>query len=668
MQPRIRTTKLADVKGSVQKPNTAAHAARVRMMPPQVRGITQPSRSETRNRAHSDVALTIRAAVHLGGPVSNYLFVFAAEPVKPRMQSWFDRHSHPSSELRESQASPHVTLTVISHDLDSSLDVPTRTFFKGHMVDHRAGSVVFGLKGWLQYSAERDTSDYVREGQFLRMSWDARSARFSRDAFGMLPLLYTEGSGYLAVSDSMLVLTDLRKHMGDNVTPNEEVLLSRALLGGFGAQQISPDTHVEEISFVPARQSLTVSLGSKPRAKVSGAALDGLKPERGESYRDVLRTGAENIARLMATLTRLGDWRPSLSLSGGYDSRVPLAGAVAAGVVQDMQINTQNTKPVHADDFEVASRIAERVGFTLNGKSTAGRLADRTYEATPFMMWALSDLGLYDFILRPRAARHQLKHINLTGMGGEVIRGNYNWQSWPSVTKALKQPDPLVASALARQGVKGLRAVGVNPRSRHASELHYMNYRFALHGGSGRPMQMLGFAPLVQSNLIALAHSRLNERPYTTHYEQSIINDLCIVLSPELAAMPYDKGAAGRASKDISSAEVGRRLSRLGGPVDTSTLTPYRVYGSPDDVPAGPPEFMLSVARSRGMDRPQNAETVLELGKRGLEVLESESLRRIYTQVYTNGRWRLETKNYPLTGAAKDSPIKPVVLHALFGA
>lgn len=601
-----------------------------------------------------------------GGPVSNYLFIFATERVKPRMGSWFERHSHRSSEVYESQVSPQVTLTVISHDLDGSLDAHTKTFFKGHMIDHRAGSVVFGLKGWLRYSAERDISDYVREGQFLRLSWDDRSARFSRDAFGMLPLLYTEGAGYLAVSDSMLVLADLRKHMGDKVTPNEEVLLSRALLGGFGAQQISPETHVEQISFVPARQSLTVSLG-KLKAKTSGAALDGLKPARGDTYRDVLRTGAENIARLMATLTQLGEWKPSLSLSGGYDSRVPLAGAVAAGVVHDMQINTQNTKPIHADDYEVASRISERFGFTLNGKSTAGRLSDRTYEATPFMMWALSDLGLYDFIVRPKAARHQLKHINLTGMGGEVIRGNYNWRAWSAVTKALKEPDPSVAAALTRQGVKGLKAVGVNPRSRHASELHYMNYRFALHGGSGRPMQMLGFAPLVQSNLVALAHSRLNERPYTTHYEQSIINDLCIILSPELAAMPYDRGAGGRASKDISSAEVSRRLTRLGGPVDTSKLIPYRVYGAPDDVPAGPPELMLSVARGRGMDRPQNAETVLDLGKKGLEVLESEPLRSIYAKVYTNGRWRLETKNYPLTGAAKDSPIKTVVLQALFG-
>lgn len=258
----------------------------------------------------------------------------------------------------------------------------------------------------------------------------------------------------------------------------------------------------------------------------------------------------------MAKFIHLGDWKPALSLSGGYDSRVPLAGAIAAGVVGDMQINTQNTKPAHAEDYEIASRIAKQFGFELNGKSTAGRLSDRTYDATPFMMWALSDLGLYDYITRPSAPRHQIKHIYLTGMGGEVMRGNYDWRSWPTIIEDLNDPHPAVASALLRQGVKGLKTVGVNPKSRHASELHYMNYRYALHGGGGRSMQMLGFAPLLQSNLVALAHSRANELPYPTHYEKSMINDLCIVLDPELAAMPYDKGAPGRASKDISSAEV----------------------------------------------------------------------------------------------------------------
>lgn len=603
-----------------------------------------------------------------GDLLSNYLFVFATERVKPRMWHWVARHAETMSEVQEVHVSPDITMVVISHNLNASLDLPTRTLFKGHMVDHRAGSVAFGLKGWLEYSEKHDTADYVREGQFLRMSWDTTAAKFSRDAFGMLPLLHTQGSGYVAVSDSMLVLTDLREHMGDKVTPNDEVLIARSLLAVYAAQQISPETYVEQISFVPARQSLTVSLGATPMPLATGAALDGLQPEPGETYKEALRTGAENIARLMATLMELGDWKPALALSGGYDSRVPLAGAIAADVAGDMQINTRNTQPIHADDYAVTTRIADRFGFTLNGKSTAGKLSDRKYDATPFMMWALSDLGIYDYITRGKAARNQIKHINLTGMGGEVMRGNYDWRSWSTVIGDLTNPNPLVASALYHQGVKGLAAVGVDPNTRHASELHYMNYRYALHGGGPRSLQMLGFAPLLQSSLVALAHSDLNEFPYPTHYEKSIINDLCIALSPELAAMPYDQGKPGRASKDLSPAYVEERLKRLGGPIDTSLLKPYMVYGTPDDVPAGPPEFMLSIARRRGMDRPQTAETVLELGRRGLEVLQSEPLRSIYAKVFANGQWRLETKKYPLTGAAKDSPVKPVILHALFGA
>lgn len=604
--------------------------------------------------------------------MSNYTFIVANDAAQPQLRKWMEKHrsgiADPESEIRTIDVAPGVALTVISHDLPNSLDVPSSMFFKGHMLDERTNSMVFGLTGWKQYTVKHLIAPDAYGGQFLRARWDQRTVTFTRDAFGMLPLLHTQGDGYVAVSDSMLVLADLRQHMGDPVTPHAEVLLSRALLAVYGGQQLSPDTYVEQISFVPARQTLRVALSATPTAKASGGAMDGLHLNSGETYRDAIRTSAENIARQMATFMELGDWKPALNFSGGYDSRVPLAGAIAAGIAGDMQINTLNTQPAHADDYAVAVVVAERFGLTLNGKSTAGRLSDRTYKASPLMMWALADLGMYDYMTRPRSVRNQIKHINLTGMGGEVTRGNYGWRPWPTIVEAFKDPHPAVAAAVYEQGVKGLKAVGADPTIRRASEVHYGNYRFALHGGTGRPLQMLGFAPLLQNKLVALAHSAKNELPYPTSYVPSIINDVCIALNPELAAMPYDKGKPGRATKDLSPAYIEERLAVLGGAIDTSGLTPYATYGTPDDVPAGPPEFMLNIARARGLDRPMNTPTVLELGAKGVDLLQSEPLRSIYAKIHANAKWRLETKGYSIVGAGKDSPVKGVVLQTLFGS
>lgn len=602
--------------------------------------------------------------------MSNYIFIVANDAAQPKLHGWLEKHRSavgaPEAEVRSHEVAPGVSLTIVSHDLGNSLDVSSATFFKGHMIDERTGSVVFGLTGWKAYAAKHLIAPAAYGGQFLRARWDQRNVTFTRDAFGMLPLVHTQGNGYVAVSDSMLALTDLRQHMGDRITPHEEVLLSRALLAVYGGQQLSPDTYVEQIKFVPARQTLRVSLAQTPTATASGGAMDGLHLNSGETYRDALRTSAENIARTMATFMELGDWKPALSFSGGYDSRVPLAGAIAAGIAGDMQINTQNTQPHHADDFAVATLVAERFELTLNGRSTAGRLSDRTYKATPLMMWGLADLGMYDYMTRPKSVRNPIKHINLTGMGGEVTRGNYGWRSWPTIVEAFTNPHPAVAAALYEQGVSGLKAVGADPTIRRASELHYGNYRFALHGGTGRPLQMLGFAPLLQNKLVALAHSAKNELPYPTSYQPSIVNDVCIALNPELAAMPYDKGKPGRATKDLSPAYIEGRLKVLGGPIDASNLSPYAVFGTPDDVPAGPPEFMLNIARTRGLDRPMNNATVLELGAKGVDLLESEPLRSIYARIYANGQWRLETKRFSLIGAGKDSPVKGVVLQMLF--
>lgn len=595
--------------------------------------------------------------------MSNYLFVFAAERAAPGIQGWLRKYDDGNSwDVVHTQASESVSLFVVSYDLPRSLDRASSTFFKGSAVDHEDGSVIFGLQGWLDYQETLTGSTYRNlEGQFLHVDWSGRSARFQRDVFGMLPLLYTRGSGYVAVSDSMLALADLRQHMGDLITPNEEVLLARSVFSVLGGQQLSPETIVEQIQFVPARQSLDVAIVADPRATTSGRALDGLQLQEDETYRDGIRTGATNVARLMATLSKLKPWSPVVSLSGGYDSRLCLAGAVASGVEKDLVYNTKNSLPVHAADFEVASLLADRWQFSLSKPTTGNPLRrERKVDCSPFLLWAMSDLGIYDYVTRSLSSREPYRWMGVTGLGGEVLRGNYGWKSWTDAVAGINA-EPLISSALVTQGRKGLEAVGVDPDARTASELHYLNYRHALHAGQHLPLHMLGFAPLLQSNLTALAYSRVNEFPMPAYEGVGMVNDMTIVLHPEMAGMPYDTPA-----KSLSEDFIQDRLLRLGGPIDASHLAEYVIHGSPDDVAAGPPKFLISLAEKRGLDLPQTAETFLDLGAKGLEILSGEPLRSIYSAVNDNARWRLIAKNMPPIGAG-ETPGKLVAVQALFG-
>ncbi|MFK0003905.1 hypothetical protein [Paenarthrobacter sp. NPDC090522] len=594
--------------------------------------------------------------------MSNYVFIFATQHAERGVTDWLAEHDGNPNEVLQTRVSSTVQLTVVSYDIAASVDSKLSTFYKGSAVDHESGAVIFGLRGWLEYREAVDLQPKFNvEGQYLEVNWSGRLVRFKRDVFGMMPLLHTTGDGYVAVSDSMLALADLRRHMGDVSTPNEEVLLSRAVFSGLGGQQVSPDTIVEQIKFVPARQSLAVSIVGTPRPITAGSSLQGLGLKEGETYGEVIRTAASNIARLMATLARLNNWVSVMSLSGGYDSRVCLAGAVAAGVVGDLHYNTKNSLPVHAADYAVATQLADRFGFSLERPHLGDKLgAPREVDCTPFLLWALSDLGIYDYVTRVRSSRESFRQMGITGIGGEVQRGNYGWKTWAQAVGELNL-EPLVHDALINQGRKGLLVVGADPDDKTASELHYMNYRHALHGGTHLPLHMLGFAPLLQSKLTALAYSEANEFPMPAYEQPGMVNDLTIVLSPEMASMPYDKP-----SKDLSAGFVEGRLRHLGGQINGDELTPYTIYGSPDDMPSGPPEFLLKLGKSRGLNLPQTRETMMELGAQGLDLLTSEPLRTVYHAVNENARWRFKKKGLSPV-AAGETPGKLVAVRVLFG-
>jgi hypothetical protein len=579
------------------------------------------------------------------------------------VNSWISRYSDPATdEVRQVPLTPSRTLTVVSHDLAQSMSIGQKCFFKGSAVDYERGSVVFGLQGWLNYSQDQPMeSQPLLEGQFLLADWNEDQLRFRRDVFGTSQLLYSSGPGYAIVSDSLLALVDFRRHVGDPCTLNDEVLLARSVFSGLGAQQISPETYVNQISFLPARLSLDVSFEREIVPDPVGSALQDMELPDDVDYAAVVRDGAVNLSRLIATLTGLPNWTLGLSLSGGYDSRVCLAGGIAAGVVKEMHFTCNSDLAVHAEDYRVAEALAERWGFSIRNRLVEEAYSSRReIDCTPFMLWSLSSMGVYDYFSMRQAARMPGKYIGLTGLGGELLGSNYSWQSWPDLAATL-HAEPDIADALTEQGRKGVKAVGGDPESRLASELHFMNYRHALHGSRHVPLHMVGFAPLQQRLLTALAYSPRSDFIMPAYKALSPVNDLNILLAPELSTMPYDKP-----KKNLSKAYVEMRLERLGGPIDTAVLTPYTVHGLPDDVPAGPPEFLLNLARLRGLDLPQTAETLMELGEKGLDVLKDHPQRKVLEAVGENARWRLTKKKLPPIGAG-ESPAKLVSIYELFG-
>ena len=521
-------------------------------------------------------------------------------------------------------------------------------FFRGHLIDYAGGAVAFGLPGLRSWrGGTRRRLDH--EGQFVYCRWDAQGVDLSHDFFGTAVVMHSSGPGYVIVSDSLLAIVDFRRFLGDPCDFDREVLLSRSVLHNIAHTQLSPDTFITQVKFLPATQGLRIDLvPSMTTTHVGDSAVKQCVPPTVD-YREGVRAAGVNIARLLHTLTRIGDWQGYLNLSGGYDSRVVLAGAIASGSLDRINVNCRNTAPSHRADYAVASMLAEVFGFRLNVKErVAPAVPARQVDCTPIGLFALSSLAVYDNFSLRSASRTRGNDINLNGIGAEVSRGNFGWRSWAQMADAFHVGSE-VDEAFRAQGVAGLRAIGADPAETDATEWHYVGYRHALHAGRSTPLNLVGFQPLANRALVAVARSAANTHDRHLNDGASIISDLTALLSPLAAALPYD-----RPTKNLPFVHVAERSAALGG-LDDLSVQPFDVHGSPGDVPAGPPEMLLRFIRGTDLNVPRDKQAVLKVAGQSLEVLQDDDLLlRTYRQLLKRARWRLLRQGAPIVGGGGD--------------
>lgn len=339
------------------------------------------------------------------------------------------------------------------------------------------------------------------------------------------------------------------------------------------------------------------------------------------------------VGRSVATMATVPEWDPVLHLSGGYDSRLVLAGAVAAGVAQQTAAHSIWLGPEHDADLQVGLDLKRRY-----------RMPDappddqrRTSSDLELSVWGGTLLGVYDGFgaIVGDPSLPPAKVLTLTGIGAELHKGNWDWDDLDSLA-ARAAPEGPVREAVTAQLRAGCIDSGIDPRLENASELHYAQYRNGIHGSAGHIGQhMLGFFPIMQLGQALAAHprvSRLRRRRSVGGTARGIAVQSAL-LSPDVASRPYDEP-----SRSIDLETAHRWVGEHGGPL--TAPTPYEVKGSPDSVPAGPSQLSLNVARSVGLAGRIEPDTVFAIGEEVLDGLADGLVRRTLRSTLDHARWK----------------------------
>lgn len=579
--------------------------------------------------------------------MSQYLAVVASRPAQRRLDRWLRSVGADGSEVARTAFDRSRQLTIVSRDVARKID--GSRFFVGVAVDPDHAEIAFGLPGWRQAHASRhDSPTRMLGGGFVELSWSDGRLRARRDGAGSIALLSTGGRGWLAASDSLLLLVALRRALGESATPAEEPLFARSRSLTLSAQAMSDETIVSEVAFAPGGATVDFMLtwnGRLRREVRRDAPLLPVVRSR-DDYRDALRL----LAGRIVGQARISAGAPTrIMLSGGQDSRVVLAAFRRAGTLGDVIVSSSRDTASHVPDFEIAQRLSKALDFPLlQGAPPAP--APREFRPSPIPVWAASHLGVYDRLFPgvtggiPRPGE-----IAATGTGAGVLKGAYGWRTLGDLDAlyrvASEESTPVVEShraahrAFVEQLRKGMIAAGADPDDRTASERHYASYRDGLHGNTASALTLLTFRLLQQPMMRSMSHThtRFAQDADDPLLLENAFASLLALMDADLPRLPFLD-----ASRNVDDARLAKVLAALGGPLTDAEIPGYVAHGRPADADDGPSEIGLRVAERAGYDFDGTTSDVLDRVESFQEaVAHSEPLRIAYRHHASVARTRL---------------------------
>jgi hypothetical protein len=422
------------------------------------------------------------------------------------------------------------------------------------------------------------------------------------------------------------------------------------------SQLLGTSTLINGISFCPPCSKIRINT-TKPVAHIEKVLAPDLFLTNTSDYRDSILTGAHRLASVIATLPEIPNTNTTLSLSGGMDSRVCLAAALAHSNHHSLFIQTNKNRQ---DDYVVARELGRQFNFDFKGPPREETVAK---EQVP--SWFLSNAGLYDPLSISCVTSKNIC-FRIDGGGAEVYKGNYGWRPLSAIKpaavghvsairpaieryKAAIKPknwgprsmisagtmlnsftrlmgsspkvEADISEAAYREASEGLRAVGIAAENPWATEWHYLCFRNAIHFGRTTTSSLLGISPLLQRDLVGLSRSSLNAYPAPKEGAPSIVTDLLIALNPELAMMPFDDP-----KKNMTSAYVLERSKFLGR---VTNIEPYSIVGDPYAVNSGTPQIFLKLIATRGFKGNLTKNIAKQLAMSGFDAIPKE-IRHAY--------------------------------------
>ena len=550
-------------------------------------------------------------------------------------------------------------------------------FFKGWFQDHESRGIVLGGNGfedWVKDGVNRELvtkTDY--EGAYVSAIFSDEKLSVRNDTFSYLPVIHFSSKKLFVCSDSMYIISEVRKALGMPCKLNKKVMHSRAWTHGLACAVMSNQTQIEGVELLSPGKHIEIDIQKKMFSSaylletkniVKSANLKQAFAIQFENYQLAIRDAATRMAQSTLSLLEIDDVMIKFGLSGGLDSRVILAAVLQKPeLLENISIST-NAHPSRKGDYDVVEKLSKLFSFEFNNPEKirnqkkkhslkVEKIDDR------FALWVLSSMGLFDMMYLHDSYWPEPHIIDMGGHGAESIKGTFSPMRFEHYIKPKKistkakfsrkgfrymreaKEANIVHDSIRSELSNALATSGIDLDEYASIQWHYLCYKSPIANGRFLDCSSIGIRPFIQHSLFALSVSEINPFKQVKRGDPTILHDMLILLNPELAAIDFENEKT-----NISKEYIQSRLDELGGPLQLSKSEPYTIYGSIGEMKNGPPNTFLKMVKHDFEENESDIQSILGALERSWENITDKEVKAAYLSAYETAKERLEDPDY----------------------
>ena len=605
--------------------------------------------------------------------LSNYLLAFGNSETIGFVKKVFTNENEECSEISIVNAQDGFSLLSVCKSEHLVQDEYGISFFRGWFQDHDSQSIVLGQQGYNEWKVSNPESNIEYEGAYVQSQFKGLTLTIRNDLFSYLPVFHFSNRDLFICSDSLYIISEVRKALGLPCKLNQKVMHSRAWTHGLACAVMSNDTQIEEVKLLSPGKHIEISMKKKMFSSeyfletkniVKSTNLKELFAVDFDNYKQAIRDAATKMAQSTMSLLHLDDVMIKFGLSGGLDSRIILAAVLQKPELLENIAITTNTHHSRNGDFEVVERLAKEFNFKFNDdekiKSHRRKHSLQTVKLDDrFALWVLSSMGLFDMMYLHDSYWPKPYVIDMGGHGAESIKGTFTPIKFEDYIKPKKVSTKAMFS---RNGLKYIREAkeantvydairselsnaldsnGINLDEYGSIQWHYLSYKSPIANGRFLDCSSIGIRPFIQHSLFALSVSEINPFKQAKRGEPTMLHDMLILLNPELSAIDFENKKS-----NISEDYIQSRLEALGGRLQLSESQSYTIFGKISNMENGPPSTFLNKVKHDFKPCGNDMKSILGALEMAWDNITNSKVKDAYKSAYETAIERLSDPDY----------------------